>query len=272
MKTLEKHQIIYDDECPLCNAYTNAFVKNGMLDKSGRVPYKAYAEANEHNIDLLKSQNQIALINTKTGETTYGLASILKIIEYRFPLVKAVFGIKFVYWFFTKMYSFISYNRKVIAPSKITTYSCYPNFSIKYRLLFIAFCWVIATIVLQAFTATFHFKNYPNFVESFILLLQIPVQYFFIQNKTREVFINYLGHLFFLSLLGSILLLPIIIFNHYLIMPLLISTAYFFLIVLFLINIHFKRIALLGLNRSLCFSWIGFRFVLLVYILISNYL
>lgn len=28
--------IIYDDGCPLCAAYTNAFVKTGMLAKEGR--------------------------------------------------------------------------------------------------------------------------------------------------------------------------------------------------------------------------------------------
>ena len=36
METLRDHTIIYDDECPMCNIYTRAFVKHGLLDKKGR--------------------------------------------------------------------------------------------------------------------------------------------------------------------------------------------------------------------------------------------
>ncbi len=35
MKTLHNHVIFYDADCPMCNLYTNAFVKTGMLDSNG---------------------------------------------------------------------------------------------------------------------------------------------------------------------------------------------------------------------------------------------
>lgn len=272
MKKLENYQIIYDDECPLCNVYTRAFIDNGMLDKNGRVPYKEYIVENKFNVDIQKSQNQIALVNTKTGETTYGLDSMLKIITHRFNFVKNLFKIKIIYWLFTKLYSFISFNRKVIAPAKITAHTCKPEFNTKYRILFIVFCWLVTSLVLQAFTSTFHFKHYPNYIESILLLVQIPVQYLILKNKSKENFINYLGHLFFLSLLGSLLLLPIICFNYFIAVPLIISAVYFFAIVLLLVIMHLKRVALLQLNNGLCYSWILYRLSILAIIIIANYL
>ncbi len=32
MKTLENQTLLYDEDCPLCQAYTSAFVKTGILD------------------------------------------------------------------------------------------------------------------------------------------------------------------------------------------------------------------------------------------------
>lgn len=272
MKTLKDHQIIYDDECPLCNAYTSAFVKNGMLAQNGRMPYKTYVDANEYNIDLQKSKNQIALINIKTGEATYGLDSMLKIIEHRYPFVKTLFSIKFIYWFFTKLYSFISYNRKVIAPAKLTAHTCYPDFNVKYRIAFLFFCWVVSCIILQQYAALFHFQHYPKYLEAFLLLLQMPYQYFFMKNKKKEAVLNYFGHLFFISFFGCVLLLPVLIFNNYFILPVQIILYYFFAVLLVLIIMHIKRVALLELNTRLCFSWIAFRLLLLAYILLTNYI
>ncbi len=270
-KTLSHHQIIFDDECPLCNAYTNAFIKSGMLSPNGRVPYQIYAQTNVHGIDLPKSKNQIALVNTQTGEVTYGLDSMLKILQYRFPFVKYLFSIKIIYWFFIKMYSFISYNRKVIAPAKMGRHTCYPDFNVMYRVVFIFFCWVIATIILTAYASLFHFQHYPKYLEAFLLLAQMPYQYLFMKNKNREVVLNYFGHLFFLSFFGCILLIPALIGSYFIALPPLFILSYFLAVVVILIAMHIKRVGLLQLNYGLCFSWVAYRLLLLAYILLTNY-
>jgi predicted DCC family thiol-disulfide oxidoreductase YuxK len=43
MKTLHNHIILYDAECPMCNLYTSAFVRNGLLDN--REAYQQYSGA-----------------------------------------------------------------------------------------------------------------------------------------------------------------------------------------------------------------------------------
>jgi len=40
MKTLKNHLILYDEECPMCAVYTQAFVKSGMLEPEGRASYQ----------------------------------------------------------------------------------------------------------------------------------------------------------------------------------------------------------------------------------------
>ena len=48
MKTLSDHTLIYDNDCPLCVGYTNAFLKIKMLDKNGR---KAFGKLTEMDKD-----------------------------------------------------------------------------------------------------------------------------------------------------------------------------------------------------------------------------
>jgi predicted DCC family thiol-disulfide oxidoreductase YuxK len=272
MKTLTNHQIIYDNECPLCKAYTKTFVQTKMLDANGRKPFNEIVTENKFDIDLQKAQNQIALVNTTNGKVTYGLDSMLLVISNSFPIVGKIFKVKFFHYLFTKLYSLISYNRKVIAPSKVQSEtSCTPAFNLKYRLVFMLLCIAFTTYILHAFASLLPLKKYGWYVETIVLILQAPLQYLFITNKNKTNFINYLGHLYFLSMLGSLLLVPVLIINALITLNPVISLAYFLIIVLVLFTLHFKRIQLLQLNTGLCFGWILIRVAYLAYILLLNF-
>ncbi|MEO6633573.1 MAG: DUF393 domain-containing protein, partial [Mucilaginibacter sp.] len=73
MKTLENHMILFDGECPMCNAYTNAFVKTGMLGANGRAAYQNGMDNVCPLIDKQRAVNEIALVNIENGEVTYGV-------------------------------------------------------------------------------------------------------------------------------------------------------------------------------------------------------
>jgi len=63
MKTLQNQTLLYDKDCPLCNAYTSGFIKAKLLDQNGR---KAYCDINSKDydfVDLKRAANEIALIN-----------------------------------------------------------------------------------------------------------------------------------------------------------------------------------------------------------------
>ena len=85
MKTLKNHTILYDEVCPMCNAYTSAFVKTGMLDKDGREPYQNMSCNYASKVDTLRAVNEIALVNKETGEVEYGIRSLFIILGNSFP-------------------------------------------------------------------------------------------------------------------------------------------------------------------------------------------
>src|SRR5215212_2803052 len=116
MKTLKNYTILYDEVCPMCNAYTNAFVKTGMLDKNGREPYQNMSCTYNTKIDKARAVNEIALINRETGEVEYGVKSLFLIIGNAFPYLKPLFRFQLFEWSMDKVYKFISYNRRVIMP------------------------------------------------------------------------------------------------------------------------------------------------------------
>src|SRR6185369_3296957 len=114
MKTLENNILIYDCDCPMCNIYSGAFVKTGMLDRHGRMPYNDISDQVKALIDLNRSRNEIALVDISNNKVIYGLDSLLIILGNNFPFIKIIFRFKPLYWFMKKVYSFISFNRKVI--------------------------------------------------------------------------------------------------------------------------------------------------------------
>ena len=117
MKTLKDHTIFYDAVCPMCNAYTNAFVRSGMLDREGRGTYQQLPAAYAGKIDLQRAVNEIALINRQTGEVHYGIDSMFLVIGHSFPFLQPFFRNRLCAWLANKIYRFISYNRRVIMRS-----------------------------------------------------------------------------------------------------------------------------------------------------------
>jgi hypothetical protein len=88
MKTLAGYTILYDAECPMCNLYSKAFVKTGMLDNSGRVPYQQMPANVCPYVDRQRAVNEIALVNSQTGEVNYGIRSLFKVIGNSFPVLE----------------------------------------------------------------------------------------------------------------------------------------------------------------------------------------
>ena len=120
MKTLQNHTLIYDNECPMCNIYSKGFIKSGMLDESGREAFTELSFKNKNLIDFNRAKNEIALVDHSKNKVIYGLDSLLLIIGNSFPTLEKIARIQPLYWFFKKLYSFVSYNRKQIRKKSIT--------------------------------------------------------------------------------------------------------------------------------------------------------
>jgi hypothetical protein len=282
MRTLHNYLILYDAECPMCNLYTHAFTKVGMLDPNGRAPYQeVLAPVNASNvsspssltpscslIDRQRAVNEIALIDTRTGEVRYGIDSLLKIIGHSIPLLRPLFEWRPFNWTMRKAYAFISYNRKVIIPASLTS-TLQPSFSLKYRIAWLLFTIAIAAGILTRYAhllsgvipAGIPFREY------LICVGQVLCQGMVITLLARDKTWDYLGNMMTISLAGSITLLPAIAVASVTHLSPIIATAWFLLVATLMFLEHIRRTKLLGLGRTLTITWALYRLIVLILIL-----
>lgn len=273
MKTLEHQTLLYDEDCPLCQAYTSTFIKTGMLDKNGKKPFTKISEAEATFIDTERAANEIALIDTKNKTALYGVDSLLKVIGNSFPIVETIGKTKPVHFLLRKLYAFISYNRKVILPgpkNKNVTLKCEPSFNFKYRFLYLLFAITITTMILNACSKMIPEIPNGSFTRKLLLATgQMLFQGLFLMKFDRKTILNYLGNLMTISLMGSLLLLPIIIANQFFKINETLVLLWFGTTVLIMLREHFRRVTLLELPKWLTITWVAYRIIALF--LIQNF-
>jgi Ca2+/Na+ antiporter len=184
ISTMKNKIIIYDDACPLCQAYTDAFIKYGLLSKDGRKPFSEIDERIIAKLDLERACNEIPLIDTQTHEVLYGIDAMVEVLNHTFPFVKPIASIAPMNWFLRKLYKLISYNRKGIVAKipAIGKFNCAPSYSFNYKKFFIALCFTVSTIIMYCmFRKTFtQATDFIIMLSGFFVLISI-----FIQNKNH---------------------------------------------------------------------------------------
>ncbi len=210
--------IVYDNNCPMCQAYTKGFVKWGVLSAQNRV---AFCELNPQQagryLDVQRSRHEIPLIDLAGGETLYGVDAMTYLIGRKIPFIGILMRNTMVHGFFKSLYSFISYNRRVItatAPAK-GGLDCTPDFHLRHRLAFIAFAVAVSSWVLWGFgiSAGYYFAQVSQILPfaggfaGLALLLAVA----FAGNRTvfgNRNGIECAGQLAVVMLIGALLLLP----------------------------------------------------------------
>lgn len=270
MKTLANYTILYDAECPMCGLYSRAMISTGMLDANGRIPYQQMPEAACPLVDRQRAMNEIALINTKTGEVHYGIRSLFKVIGNAFPIFKPLFGFAPFVWLMSKVYAFISYNRRVIIPAKKDDAALQPTFNLTYRLLYLLFTSATVGFVLTRYAALLHgfvpigspYREY--LICSGQVLFQGMIISLYRPNKRWE----YLGNMMTISFAGALMLLPMIWLAKLIAVPAIICMLYFFAVAGLMFLEHIRRTKLLELGWLLTITWALYRLGILILILI----
>ena len=257
MKTLHDHVILYDDQCPLCRQYTGAFVSCDMLDKNGRAAFNTLDRSTLPGVDWEKARNEIALVNRKFGEVIYGVASLTTILGNSFPWFKPVFAKRWFQLAVSKLYMFISYNRKVIAPGNIFEQpgACTPDLNYTYRWLYILFAAVATTLIIGAYARLMpSLQSLLDYKTEFLVIAaQLLVQGSVVWAIRRERTIHYLGNLMTILLLCALALTPAFALSVF------IRSEYFFfsylmLAVGFMFYEHWRRSRILGLPIEVTFT------------------
>lgn len=271
MKTLENQTLLYDEDCPLCRVYTKGFITAGMLDENGKKPYCQLSEEEQVFIDVKRASNEIALVDNENKTVLYGIDSLLKVIGFSFPWMEKVGNWKPINFLLKKLYSFISYNRKVIMPSKKKAeikLECVPDFNIKYRFLYIILATIITIITLYKCAQIITILPEASMYREIILAVgQIGFQILFLTKKDNKTIINYIGNLITISLLGALILLPIILLSSIIVLPQIVILSWFGMTVCIMIAEHYRRVTILELPKYLTLTWILYRIIALAIIL-----
>jgi predicted DCC family thiol-disulfide oxidoreductase YuxK len=263
MKTLTKHVIIYDDECPLCDLYTGGFVKSGMLDECGRKPFSGLDPKIEQLIDRKRACNEIALVNKEDGRVLYGTQSLFEIIGHSFPIFKPLFRLRAFVHVTNILYSFISYNRKVIIPGKVfeAKTSCVPDYNYKYRWAFIIMGCLFTAAVLNVYSA-FVGTLVPVGTISRELAIcagQIVFQAAVVGVLRKDRVLHYLGNMMSVSIMGALLLIPGVVVNKFIDVNGLVNLAWFGLVVGIMFLEHWRRVKILEIHWFASVSWVLYR-------------
>lgn len=271
MKTLKNYTILYDDVCPMCNVYTKAFVKTGMLDKEGRAPYQEMPCTYSAKIDKVRAVNEIALINRDTGEVEYGVRSLFLIIGNSLPFLKPLFSFQPFEWLMDKAYKFISYNRRVIMPSakdKTGTIN-EPSFNLSYRIAHLVFTWLTTAFILYNYSKLLTgIIPASNFYREFLICGgQFFWQLIFISFSDRNKAWDYLGTMMTVSFAGGLMLFIGILISKFISPAPFAFAVYFAIVVSLMLLEHIRRVRILKLNSNLSITWILYRIILLTIIL-----
>ena len=269
MKTLKDHTIFYDAVCPMCNAYTNAFVRSGMLDREGRGTYQQLPAVYAGKIDLQRAVNEIALINRQTGEVHYGIDSMFLVIGHSFTFLQPFFRNRLCAWLANKIYRFISYNRRVIMPSSADTTGIHePAFHASYRISWLVFTWLAAAFLLHQFSQLLTGIVPPSsFYREFLVCAgQMVWQLVFVSLIQPKKTWDYLGNMMTVSFAGGILLLPALFLASLFSLPPVAFVFYFVIVVTLMLLEHIRRTGILRISWLLTLSWVAYRLILLTII------
>jgi predicted DCC family thiol-disulfide oxidoreductase YuxK len=270
MKTLKNHLILFDGECPMCRVYTQAFVNAGLLGANGRASYQESMNICPL-IDKQRAVNEIALVDLESGEVTYGVKSLFKVIGNACPAFIPLFACNAFAWVMSKLYAFISYNRRVIIPAGETGngFAWQPSFKIQYRVAYLLFTWFCTGYILTAYahllTPVVPLGN--AWREYFICGGQIIFQGVVISTFAREKFWAYLGNMMTISFAGSLLLTLAMALSQFIKLSPLMFPLYFLAVAGLMFLEHIRRSKLLGLGWVMTITWVLYRVALLAMIL-----
>lgn len=213
---LEKNKLLIDENCPMCNIYGWCFTKIGLVDSETISPYQKVPKHLTHHIDMHRAKNEIALLDTKTNHTKYGIDAMINIVSHNSKWLSKILNSVVAYPFLLRLYRFISYNRKVIYPSatSIDSRDCTPDVNKKYRILYFGVVsLVFGSVFAQFFEVLSTNVDFWNLFLGFWSIILVKILFFnrFYPQKT----LNYLGNFSTVCLIGSLLLIPFLLIQAY---------------------------------------------------------
>ncbi len=261
---LTNHKLLIDQDCPMCSIYSSAFARVGWIDSNCALPYQSSEASTITEIDQHKACNEIALIDLESKKVRYGVDSLIAIVLQNYPKLKQIIAHPMIYKPLAILYKFISYNRKVIAPSKLTSNerTCNPDFNLAYRWAYILFVAIATAFIVNNFTAHLfpHFGWPHNMTTEVVICLgQVTWQALAAHLIISKDRIHYLGNLSTVSMMGALILLPVTLLLNLVNFSVHVKLLLFFSVIGFMFFEHIRRCHLLGISSWMTVSWVAYR-------------
>jgi len=267
---IQNHKLLIDQQCPMCTAYATTFTKLKMIDDKTIAPYQTIDENHTQYIDMHRATNEIALHNIETKETKYGLDAMFHIVSQGQQWIKSILYFPLLFMPLKYLYKLITYNRKVIVRA-VSFHKgervCNPDKNLFYRSLFIGLsAWFTAVVLNSYFSQIGQYFGYesPWYVEYFVCFGQIVWQGIMIQFISPAKSWDYLGNMSTVSVLGGILLLPVLLLNRFIHLNSWVLLSVFGLVVGVMLLEHVRRCKSIGLGWWPTISWVLYRNLILL--------
>lgn len=274
---LPDHIMYYDRDCAMCTWYTKAMVRHGILQRQGRQCYQQASADQEYlphdavPLDLDRARNEIALFDTKSGQVHYGLRSFLVLFSKQLPALAPLFGTPWTERLIRPLYRLVSYNRKVISPPRVFEEegACTPDFKLGWRLAYLLIGSLITAMILAAYALKLPLAADSAGLarELTICLGQLLFQGLIVRSIRRERLWHYLGNIVTISMVGALGLLPVLLIDALFELPVAVIVGHFVVVLFLMLKEHVRRVKYLQLPWWLTITWLGYRFVLLVFAL-----
>lgn len=232
--------------------HSQSLVNAGMLSEEGRASYQETPAEACPFVDRQRAIDEIALVNNQTGEVTYGIYSLFAVLANSWPGLQPLFGYKPFAWLMSKIYFFISFNRRVIIPPPNTpVFGLQPTFKIHYRLVYIFLLLFASSLIFYYYAKA----SESNAVASFYCIFLFMFQALLSLTLARKKRWDYLGNLATVSFIGALLLTPFLLFDLLFNPSSLIFLIYGIAVCGFIYYEHLRRIRIINAGWLLNFSY-----------------
>lgn len=274
---ISNHKLIIDKSCPMCSLYGNCFTKLGLVDQNTIVYYQNVNRKIFDQIDENRAKSEVALVHPRSGKTVYGVDAFLLILSNNSPFLKRLFQVKLIYFLLSKLYRFISFNRKVIAGSAMIDYEreCAPPVHFPYRIVYLLIAALFTGFMVNGFTALLDAElsvAHLSWREYAVCFGQIVWQFAALSLIRPTKRLDYLGNMSTVSVIGGLLLIPLFIVDHFFDLSWMSLMIGFGLIVVTMFYLHVRRCKRLELPFLVSASWILYRTIVLIIVLTILYL
>lgn len=138
------------------------------------------------------------------------------------------------------------------------------------KIVVVVICMAVTAITLNQYAKLIQHLitiSYDWRFEAGMVIGMLFFQYPFIYNKSYNQKLDYYFNMLLVSLIGSVLLFPLLVMNFYSGYNDTFNLLYFLIVVLIMFFNHKRRVTVLGLPMIMSYTWVLYRAVILIFIL-----